>query len=280
MPFGVGCASGGLNKDGKHTVFERVIREDLPQADIVLSIGVAGFVVDLLSWRYAAAFLPRHAAFVFHFDEQSFWFSSRAEILNYVQDPRQYWRERGKRMDHPFLFFAALECNFDPEQTGKVSALETQRQELFIAIKTPFVPQDDSSPRPGSEAWECTLCRRVLQLCSAWEGALHLRCCHWGGTMPWVGTYSLEHILEQALVWVNRHLVEANSDLAVADTHKELRSQLGRAAKPARVADVPLPTPRTFVRADAVGPAPAELSASSTGPSTTGLSSLSPAGPS
>lgn len=79
--------------------------------------------------------MASHTAIVFHYEETTFWFSSRSGIfLAYVTDRRQYWQQHGRRMDHPFMWFAATEADRELRQTACMLALDFSRHERFVLL--------------------------------------------------------------------------------------------------------------------------------------------------
>lgn len=51
---GVGSAICSFDDQGRHRIFEKAFRKDLPQSDVWLILSTAGFASDKESWDYEA----------------------------------------------------------------------------------------------------------------------------------------------------------------------------------------------------------------------------------
>lgn len=87
----IGSAVAGLD-DGRHTLWEKVLRNDLPHTDVWIIMLADGFAIDLASWHYALQFVPDHCIIIFRFGAASYWRLTKTEIQAHIDNSASFWK--------------------------------------------------------------------------------------------------------------------------------------------------------------------------------------------
>lgn len=90
---GDGSAICGCDDQGKHKLFEKALRKDLPQSDVWLVMSTAGFASDKESWDYALNFLPDHSLVVFRYEATSYSVLTKQGIQAFLANPDEPWED-------------------------------------------------------------------------------------------------------------------------------------------------------------------------------------------
>ncbi|CAO1632603.1 unnamed protein product [Jaminaea pallidilutea] len=219
----VGSAIAGMEDTGSHAVWEDVIRQELPRADVLLVFGLAGFVLDLPSWLYAMAHAGPDLKLLFRHDANSLWLLDREEILAHCADSGLFFA--GSRpQGHPFMAFADGEARRRFAQIGLAMEAEPRRYEAMVSTPpdaTVFFGASQLELRrrqvtQGLIDVVCPVCKAQLLCGSIWEMVAHLLHGHGRDTeQPWTEGRGDSAVAKRALGWVNKHLKAINSPLAV-----------------------------------------------------------------
>lgn len=104
--LGAGPINAGFDANGNHLVWEKIIREDLAEADVLLVMDEGGFAADLKTWVYALTFAKKHLKIVFKYRNGRLHVHDKDEFMEHAADPPAFWLKE-TRQDHIFLFFAS-----------------------------------------------------------------------------------------------------------------------------------------------------------------------------
>lgn len=225
MRLVVGSAQAGFTKAGVHKCWDKPIRFDFKHADVIVTLGEAGFAANLLTWRYGLAFLPLETPVVFHYDETTFWVTSREELLQYVSSSSPSWEETMRRLDHLFFHLVLVCANGDVRQMASTMDGELHRYQELTKTgpkASRYFVQDDAVYKPGRIGLKCKLCGRILWPRYLWQLMLHLKGAHWAGPQPWDDRKQYTQIM-RAIVWANAQLRMIDSPLYVEDSVAECR---------------------------------------------------------
>ncbi|CAO1615542.1 unnamed protein product [Parajaminaea phylloscopi] len=104
--FRIGSAVAGLDNEGRHLVWHDVIPTILPYMDVLVVMGMAGFVLDLPSWALVAAHCRPHLRILFVFGTASMYLVPFSELLAHTADPSVFFDRPNVPSEHPFVAFA------------------------------------------------------------------------------------------------------------------------------------------------------------------------------
>lgn len=139
------------------------------------------------SWQYALAFARDDLPVVIRSEEATISALTKKEIIDHVDDPRDFW-DRGKLYpDHPFVAWACEHSRRDLLQTANAAAEELHRYQAMSgagrAVQL-YRPQIDRVRQEGDVEVDCPLCPEAICVGSLGELALHCQSRHSNGDRP------------------------------------------------------------------------------------------------